>query len=42
MHIKLELPPDVLDIFQPFLIIRPSTTNPDLNLMLNEYRREFA
>ena len=42
MHIELELIADGFDILETFLVVRPSTTDPDLDVMLDEDGSDFS
>lgn len=42
MHVELEFLPDRLDVLQTLLVIRASSSNPDLDLMLNQKAGKFA
>ena len=41
-HGETEFYTDGLDVLETFLVVRTSTTNPDLNLVLNEERSDFT
>lgn len=42
MHIQLQLLSNSLDVLQSLLVVGTSTTDPDLNLVLNEHGRKFT
>jgi hypothetical protein len=42
VHVQFQLLPNSLDVLQTLLIVRPSTTDPDLDLVLQEYRSELT
>jgi len=42
MHVELQLLADSLDVLEPLLIIRPSATDPDLDLVLDEELGKLA
>jgi len=42
LHGETELYTDGLDVLKTFLVVRTSTTNPDLNLVLNKERGDFT
>ena len=42
MHLEAELLADGLDVLEAFLVVGAGATDPDLDLVLNEERCDFA
>ena len=42
MHIQAKLNTDILDVLETFLVVGTSTSDPDLDLVLDEERRYFS
>lgn len=42
MHVQAELLTDGLNVFQTLLVVRAGTTDPDLDLVLDEEGSDFA
>lgn len=42
VHVKLQLLPNGLDVFQTLLVVGSSTADPDLNFVLHQYLSELT